>query len=56
MARQDRRAWSAYVRGVINSIDDIGSTHPRCLPTKQEQQMVLHESWQAKTLSRKDRL
>ncbi len=31
---QDRRAWNASVRDVVNSIGDAGSTHPGGMPTQ----------------------
>ncbi len=31
---QDRRAWSASVRDVVNSIGDAGSTRPGRMPTQ----------------------
>ncbi len=31
---QDRRAWSATVRDVVNSIGDAGSTRPGGIPTQ----------------------
>ncbi len=40
---QDRRAWSASVRDVVNAIGDAGSTRPGWMPT-QVQVQVLHES------------
>ncbi len=31
---QDRRAWSASVRDVVNAVGDAGSTHPGRMPTQ----------------------
>ncbi len=31
---QDRRAWSAFVRDVVNAIGDAGSTRPGRMPSQ----------------------
>ncbi len=38
---QDRRAWVASVRDVVNAIGDAGATHPRGMPTHVSKESVL---------------
>ncbi len=44
---QDRRAWNAPVRDVVNTIGDAGSTRPGWMPTQVQVSKILHKGTKA---------